>query len=81
MIAAIERFAASDQGKLAALACDRWGVDPATLVDDDVLGFNLRVGLAAALRDADEEREPTSVDEGWDRAGDDLRAAWLAGAR
>lgn len=57
-------FASSDEGQLYAASCERWGVDPGAILDDDVMAINLRVGLAKALsniRDAEESDEPESL--------------------
>lgn len=42
-------FASSEEGRLYAATCERWGVDPGAILDDDVLAINLRVGLARAM--------------------------------
>jgi hypothetical protein len=39
-------FADSNAGKLYGRSCERYGVDPAAFLDDDVLAANLRVALA-----------------------------------
>jgi len=77
-MSALAAFAASEQGKLAAAICDRWHVDPGALLADDVLGFNLRIGLGMIVPPAP---EPTTAEEGWEEAGTALRREWLAGAR
>jgi hypothetical protein len=41
-------FAASDAGKLYGRTCERYGVDPGAVLDDEVLGVNLRVVLAVS---------------------------------
>ena len=42
-------FASSDEGRLYAATCERWGIDPGAILDDDVLAINLRIGLAKAM--------------------------------
>jgi len=69
---ALVEFVGSDQGRLFGKVCERWGVDPGSFLEDDVLGFNLRLGLGLADR-GEPEPEPTTADEGWERAGDALR--------
>lgn len=52
-------FASSEEGRLYAATCERWGVDPGAILDDDVLAINLRVGLAKTMiPEADETLDP-----------------------
>ncbi len=44
--AGLAAFATSDQGKLYGRVCERWGIDPAAGMTDDVLAYNLRAALA-----------------------------------
>ena len=74
-MAAVASFAASPQGQTYALVCDRWGVDPAAAITDDVLAYNLRAALMLAMP---ARRE--AVDE-WDEAGQDFEQQWKAAAR
>jgi hypothetical protein len=45
-------FASSNAGLLYGRSCERYGVDPAAFLDDDVLALNLRVALALGDVDA-----------------------------
>lgn len=54
----IAAFVSSDQGRLYGNICDRWGLDPGAIFDDDVLAHNFRVGLAVA-----EQPMESTVDE------------------
>lgn len=81
-------FASSEAGRLYGASCDRWGVDPGGIFDDDVLAYNFRLGLAGAMAaEAAEADEPEETDadvarkhiDGMARAhhyGDMLRAAY-----
>ena len=64
----------SEEGQLYGATCQQWGVDPGAILEDDVLAYNLRVGLTVAM--AATERE----DEGTDHAGliDQTRRAGAA---
>ena len=72
MMAAVGAFAGSPQGQTYALVCDRWGVDPAAAIGDDVLAYNLRAALMLAMP---ANREPLDEHE---QAGQDFEAAWKA---
>ena len=45
----IAAFVSSEEGRLYAATCEKWGVDPGAIIEDDVLAINLRVGLASAM--------------------------------
>jgi hypothetical protein len=77
-MAAVAAFARSDAGRITAASCQAWGVDPATLLHDDVLGFNLRVALVDHLHEmfpGVEDSQPAElpdedpVEAAWRRAG------------
>lgn len=69
-MAAVQAFARSDAGRITAATCRVWGVDPGTLLHDDVLGFNLRIALANQLGTPSEPGPVGDpVDAGWDEAG------------
>lgn len=53
--AAIAEFVQSDAGALYRMSCERFGVDPGAVLEDDVLGYNLRVGLLVASLDTEED--------------------------
>ena len=38
-------FVRSDDGQFYAAVCDRYGVDPGAITDDEHLAFNIRAGL------------------------------------
>jgi len=59
-------FAASDHGKLYGRVCERYGIDPAAGITDDVLAYNLRAGLALAGLEVPEP-EPAKGYDGWPR--------------
>lgn len=42
----LARFADSPLGSFYAAVCERYGIDPAASLEDDVEAFNLRAGLA-----------------------------------
>jgi hypothetical protein len=50
-------FATSDAGKIYGRTCERYGVDPGAVLDDDVLALNLRVALVLSDIDEDEPDE------------------------
>lgn len=41
-------FATSQTGKMYGHVCERYGVDPGEILEDDVLAFNLRAAIALA---------------------------------
>lgn len=52
-------FASSEQGRLYAVTCERFGVDPGAIFSDDVMAINARIAFAKVLSDVPEpEREP-----------------------
>lgn len=52
-------FASSSTGRAFGQTCERYGVDPGSVLDDDVLAFNLRAALAIAT--TPEETQDPSV--------------------
>lgn len=63
--AAIAEFAQSDAGRLYAMTCARFGVDPAANIADDVLAHNLRVALAVSMTpDEPDAEEPAAAQAG-----------------
>ena len=48
-------FASSEEGRLYAVTCERFGVDPGAIFADDVMAINARVAFAKVLS---EEAEP-----------------------
>lgn len=54
-------FVSSDEGRLYARTCQTWGTDPAAFLEpvDDVLAYNLRVGLMFRL---DAKAPPEEID-------------------
>jgi hypothetical protein len=76
-MAAVAAFARSDQGRLYATVCDRWGIDPGARFSDDVVAFNLR----AALMAAQPVEVPSGLEADLETAGRANEAAWLAGAQ
>ena len=52
-------FASSEEGRLYAVACERWGVDPGAIFSDDVMAINARVAFAKVLSEVSE----SSTDE------------------
>jgi len=48
-------FASSEQGRLYAMTCERFGVDPGAIFTDDVMAINARIVFAKMLS---ETREP-----------------------
>ena len=60
-------FASSEEGRLYAATCDRWGIDPGAILDDDVRAINLRVGLAKTML-------PESKDDSDHHPGEAARA-------
>lgn len=55
----LANFAMSEGGKLYGRVCQRWGIDPAAGMDDDVLAYNLRTALI--LRDVADEAEEAAT--------------------
>ena len=53
-------FASSEEGRLYAVACERWSVDPGAIFSDDVMAINARVAFAKVLSEAVSE---PSMDE------------------
>ena len=53
-------FASSEEGRLYAVTCERFGVDPGAIFSDDVMAINARVAFAKVLS---EVREPESKPE------------------
>lgn len=51
----IATFAASDAGKVYGRTCQRFGVDPAAGLDDDVMAYNLRVALLVSDVEPDDD--------------------------
>jgi hypothetical protein len=51
-------FAQSAGGKLYRDVCERFGVDPAAGLDDDVLAYQFRVALAVAHQEEPAAGEP-----------------------
>ena len=69
-------FVSSDEGRMYGATCERWGVDPGAIFDDDVLAYNMRVGLILAMapgRD-DEGSDHAALIEQTRRAGEEMRA-------
>ena len=52
----LANFAMSEDGKLYGRVCQRWGVDPAAGITDDVMAYNLRTALL--MREAMDADEP-----------------------
>lgn len=65
-------FASSNAGRLYGRSCERYGIDPAADIEDDVLAANLR--LALMLTDVPDEAEEAPRDAV--RSADQARAAW-----
>ena len=57
----VAAFASSEEGRLYAVACERWGVDPGAIFSDDVMAINARVAFAKVLS---EVSEPSTDDHG-----------------
>jgi hypothetical protein len=52
-------FASSEEGRLYAVTCERFGVDPGAIFSDDVIAINARVAFAKVLSEVPEpEPEP-----------------------
>ena len=62
----LANFATSEHGKLYGRVCERYGLDPAAHLDDDVMAYNLRVALLTAEADqrAAENAEPVELPGG-----------------
>lgn len=56
----VAQFATSDAGKVYGRTCQRFGVDPGAVLEDDVMGYNL--ALALLLGDTEEEEPDTFAD-------------------
>lgn len=52
---ALAAFADKPIGKMFGGVCQRWGIDPAADIEDDVLAFNFRAALAVRLNEEPEE--------------------------
>ena len=52
----LANFAMSEDGKLYGRVCQRWGVDPAAGLTDDVMAYNLRTALL--MREAMDVPDP-----------------------
>ena len=58
-MASLAAFVQSDGGRFYSLVCERYGIDPATGLADDVVAHNLRAGLAlASMRATEDDVEP-----------------------
>lgn len=73
-MAAIAAFAASDNGRIYAAVCDRWAIDPAAVVGDDVLAYILRASLMFQSTPEVEDTEPS-----WESAAAANEREWAAG--
>ena len=60
--ATIAEFVRSDAGRLFGEVCERYGRWPGDAFDDDVIGYNVAIGLA--LREQPEPPPSESVAEG-----------------
>ena len=61
----LAEFASSSTGRAYARSCERYGVDPAGFLDDDVLALNLRAAFAITTMPADDpERSFGHADPG-----------------
>jgi hypothetical protein len=75
-------FASSDEGRLYAAACERWGTDPGGIFDDDVMAINARVAFAKAMKEAEGTSEPdehADLVEQAQRGGERIREAMRHG--
>ena len=61
-------FASSEEGKLYGATCARWGIDPGAIFDDDVLAYNLRLGLIGAMHEDETTDEAANHQALVDRA-------------
>ena len=50
----VAAFASSEEGRLYAVTCERFGVDPGAIFSDDVMAINARVAFAKVLSEAEE---------------------------
>jgi hypothetical protein len=75
-MAAIAAFASSIEGKRYAAVCDRWGVDPAACISDDVAAYALRAALFVTIA----QELPAPADE-WEAAGAANEREWLKAAQ
>lgn len=62
-MASLAAFVQSDRGRFYSAVCDKYGIDPAAGMRDDVVAFNLRAGLLLAGLREDEER-PVVMERG-----------------
>lgn len=58
----LANFAESHGGKVYRDVCERFGVDPAQFLDDDVLAHQFRIALAYAHRPPAPPKENTAPD-------------------
>jgi hypothetical protein len=74
-VRALALFASSDAGRTYANVCERWGLDPGAPLEsiDDVLAYNLRVGLMVARSEEVSEPESDDLVERARRAGAEIR--------
>jgi len=71
----IAAFVSSDEGKTYGRVCKDWGVDPGAVFDDDVLAYNLRLGLSVSLHMddvPDDEADRLELVAAYDRIGAEL---------
>lgn len=59
---ALADFCSSPQGRLYAQVCERYGVDPGAVFDDDVAAFNLRLGLIVTAPEVEETSPGITTD-------------------
>lgn len=72
-MAAVAAFADSESGRSYLALCDRFHVDPAAGITDDVVAVNLR---AALVMSTVEEAEPsTELEAEWLRLGEEALPA------
>ena len=67
-------FARSEEGRLYAVTCERFGVDPGAIFDDDVLAINARLAFAKVLSE-EAEGEPVDRARRGGRAGEGRRGS------
>lgn len=59
----LAEFVSRPAGLTYGNVCDRWHVDPAGFIEDEVLAYNFRAALALRISDAAPEPEPDPFEE------------------
>lgn len=72
-MAAVAAFAGSESGQTYLALCDRFRVDPAAGISDDVVAVNLRAALVMSAAD-EPETNVTELEAEWVRQGAEVRS-------